>query len=112
MSETRTLREWLEAEHAAATRTMALPDVAGSGLLAMGMQHAYAATLRKLAERSEPAAASVPQEFTAEQVQRHIDRLVPFTAEASGYDNPIISEQVAMLRAYARALSSAPGGRT
>jgi hypothetical protein len=37
----------------------------------MGMQHAYAATLRKLAERSEPAAASVPLSAETEATQQN-----------------------------------------
>jgi hypothetical protein len=59
------------------------------------------------AERSEPAAASVPQggEFTAAEVEAAIAQL---KRDAYPEDGKVIP----ILRAYARALSSAPGERT
>jgi hypothetical protein len=63
-------------------------------------------------ERSEPAAASVPQggEFTAAEVKKAAEHVAAqflafgLRTQADKYDR--------MLRAYARALSSAPGERT
>jgi hypothetical protein len=60
-------------------------------------------------ERSEPAAASVPQggEFTAADVKEAIEKM---EQDALGVADEL--SILAMLRAYARALSSAPGERT